>query len=70
MVYGMVCGSVVIWNAGVRGVRLWLAVARGAHKCVGRIRAELWSSVDPESGSQKVQHVFSGFKHEIELNFE
>ena len=23
-----------------------------------------------ESGPQKVQHVFSGFKHEIELNFE
>ena len=54
MVYDMFCGSVdgpsvVLWNAGAgfRGARLLLAVARGAQKCVGRIRAELWSSIDP-----------------------
>ena len=47
IVYDMFCGSFVLWNAGVRGARLLLAVARGAQKCVGRIRAELWSSVDP-----------------------
>ena len=45
----MFCGLVVLWNAGVRGARLLLAVARGAQKCVGRIRAELWSSMDPRS---------------------
>jgi hypothetical protein len=30
MVYDMFCGLVVLWNAGVRGARLLLAVARGA----------------------------------------
>jgi hypothetical protein len=47
MVCGICGGLLALLNAGVRGARLLLAVARGAQKCVGRIRAELWSSVDP-----------------------
>ena len=47
MVCGICAGLLALLNAGVRGARLLLAVARGAQKCVGRIRAELWSSVDP-----------------------
>ena len=27
-------------------------------------------ALPPDSGSQKVQHRFGGFKHKIELNFE
>ena len=47
MVCGICGGLLALLNAGVRGARLLLAVARGAQKCMGRIRAELWSSVDP-----------------------
>ena len=39
--------TLALLNAAVRGARLLLAVVHGAQKCVGQIRAELWSSEDP-----------------------
>ena len=47
MVCGMCGGSLALLNAAVRGARLLLAVVHGTQKCVGQIRAELWSSEDP-----------------------
>ena len=44
--------------------------ARGGESRSHQTWSKVVATASHESGSQKVQHVFSGFKHEIELNFE